>query len=410
MAGESESEQYCILLCVLLSVLSTYVLRSTKVFRKVTGAGYYDKLQAILTTAAPELDKALQDLSDDDCALFLPFLSVAGFEPTARMAARNRGARRTVATWTAPTLENWSGVYESLLDLERFVDEKRDGAQTGAARTVGAEKRGSKRKTPAAEPQGLDDLLADTGHEEFDPNTQQQPERTTRTNTVGITPADVARNPGVQATLQRLTQGDTALTRAGAGGLAGEASSKWDLPKPLTSESEVQIDAQGNLKHTKRKLHTREMWMSLAIQTMLQIARTGEVEKFPYHLYVEMCVALGADFPWWIIMEWDDLVRRRIARGDLEGFDTARLHTEFLIKHGHWLVSAGNRNGATVNNGGGSGGGGRGGGTRAGRSQPPAGKTCHFFNSKKGCDRDPCTFAHKCSKCGGPHPRSSCGK
>ena len=62
MAAESESKQYCILLCALLSVLITYVLRSTKVFKTVTGAGYYDKLQGILTTAAPELDKALQKL------------------------------------------------------------------------------------------------------------------------------------------------------------------------------------------------------------------------------------------------------------------------------------------------------------------------------------------------------------
>ena len=88
-----------------------------------------------------EMNKVVNDVGDNEVARLHDFLDTAGFTPST--LTRGRGARRTVATWMTPTLESWNAVYESRVEMNKFTDEMRNAAQQqrGAARTGGSDKR-----------------------------------------------------------------------------------------------------------------------------------------------------------------------------------------------------------------------------------------------------------------------------
>lgn len=54
-----------------------------------------------------------------------------------------------------------------------------------------------------------------------------------------------------------------------------------------------------------------------------------------------------------------------------------------------------------------SAGGAKGGGPRNNNSGGSS-RACLDYNSEKGCSRNVCKFAHKCSKCGGAHSKTAC--
>jgi len=375
-------------------------LRTTKMYVKLKGAAFGPKLKAALDKIAPELDKVLKAMSAQEQAKLLDILDPVGFSPAT--AAKGR-TKATAAKWEAPSLEDWEPIYEVLLDLPTVIAEVRKAALGNEESAQDLVNR--KRKSRAPEAQSVQDIIDED--ENFDPNDQPQPEKAAKTNTVGVTAADLSANKEVAERLARMTQNDASLTRQGDVALASAAaSSKWDLPKPRALESEVKFDAQGVMRHTTRKLHTREKWMELAVRKLVSLK--GQPEELQnYADYVEMMNALCENFPWSCIVQHDDNTRDRIKQGEITGFNVQRLHTDFLYKYGHTLLSSG-----------GSGGGGSGSHTS---KTPPTGdaggqktygkqKTCNFFNSKRGCTKAGCSFPHKCAKCGGAHSRTECTK
>ena len=384
----------------------TELQRKTKMFTKVTNASYAVKLQAALKAATPGLDKAYQALGKENCEQLYDFVDSAGFAPSA-----TKGRSKQAAKWIVPDLADWAAVYEALSTMLEVVEELRvanDTNKESAQDVIDRKRKG--RASP--QPQNIQDILDDDDDDQnFDPNTQPKPGKVPKTNTIGITPTNLAKDQAVQLGLQQFANGDPSLLRNVGSSQAAE-NSKWDLPKPLTTESEVKFDAQGNLRQTKRKLHGREKWMELALRKMDELARDPEPEQHPYGTYVGMINNLCEHFSWDVLAEFDDTTRERIKRRELPGFDVSRLHTEFLIKHGQSLLTGSGHSGGS---GGGSGGRAAGGNTSnggraSGNGAKPQGKTCNFFNSKKGCSRDSCLFPHKCSKCGGAHSKINCDK
>ena len=154
----------------------------------------------------------------------------------------------------------------------------------------------------------------------------------------------------------------------------------------------------GQIKSTKRKLHSKEEWIELNVSKLLTLMDKGQAD---YQAYINFIIGLAKDFDWSVVVAFDDDCRERFKSGDLLSWDPTPLVSRFWVKNGARLVRTPTPN--TGNNIGASGGGaGRTGGNNAGGN-------CNFFNGPRGCRKTDCRFKHKCRKCGSEaHGASEC--
>ena len=155
-----------------------------------------------------------------------------------------------------------------------------------------------------------------------------------------------------------------------------------------------------------------------------------------HRAYCELIAEFSKLYVWQHIMLYDNEVRARMHF--LVATTWEAPHADLFMKHlmpnslAMQVLSRGGGGGAnnkTKAKGGGGGGGanggggGKGGGKNKGKGKGKdkgggggggrdtdksnAGKTCHDYQ-RGVCTHDPCRYGHRCSGCGGAHPKSSC--
>ena len=373
------------------------LLRSTKVYCKVTAASNKKQFETQLNRIAPRIGEAILGLHhEDNRAQVLACLCPAGF--VGAVPKKNK-KKAEPGKWVAPALEDWAVLYEPVVGVQEFLDE----VEIGVVETEGSSPKpkdaakGKKRVRIDTRANTVEDIL--DNDENLDPDDLEVDERPPKENKTGKSPADLKSDKKVNALLRlQFGEGDKDLKERTS---LASGDSSWDLPKPRSREASMTLDlSSGTMKTAKTTFHTREKWFDLAMHRLLGLS--GQ-EREQYQKYVSMINTLCRDYRWEAVADFDDEVRHRIKRGELDGFDVPTLHQQFIIDYGQQLC----RIAHDPTPGGGGGGVALGGG--GGGARPPIGKTCNWFNSPKGCNKPKCIFPHKCPKCGDTsHGRNKC--
>ena len=192
-------------------------------------------------------------------------------------------------------------------------------------------------------------------------------------------------------------------TDAALSGIKRVRVSRWDLvsTKPEV-RTQVETDEQGRMLTKKKAKLTEEEWRQVALRVADThfVGAEGGVNNKERQFYISHYHNMSRMIPKYNfaqVLEFDTQIRAEMADGLRTSWDPVPIMQEWYNRNGMWSEASASTNDVTK------------------KKQEKAKKerTCNDYNSARGCSRPTtgagkCRYAHKCSKCGGSHSRTSC--